>query len=126
MDRSSTIRRYQDGRFVVDSDGSGAVHSAAVDAAERMAGITVESLIVSVTSWAFSSEFLFCQKHWFVWSRSVGLRYSKFFRPAVPHFSGVTSQGIHSLPIWFALDGQFGHDDPRGMIGKDLGSTCMW
>ncbi|MCR9237414.1 MAG: cell division protein FtsA [Alphaproteobacteria bacterium] len=105
---------------VVDLDGAEQSIRLAVDAAERMAGITVESLIVSVTSGRVSSE---------SYSANIGLSghevsdydIQKVLQAGSTHSVSDDRRAIHSLPIGYALDGNRGIDDPRGMIGKDLG-----
>lgn len=105
---------------VVDLDGAEQSIRLAVDAAERMAGITVESLIVSITSGRVSSE---------SYSANIGLSghevsdydIQKVLQAGSTHSVGDDRRAIHSLPIGYALDGNRGIDDPRGMIGKDLG-----
>jgi len=92
----------------------------AVDAAERMAGMTVESLIVNISCGRLSSE---------TYSASVALS-----REAVgePDIGRVLAAGrrhsvtdgrsiVHSLPIGYSLDADGGIADPRGMVGDRLG-----
>ncbi len=92
----------------------------AVDAAERQAGVTVESLIVSVTCGRLASE---------SYAASVSL-------PGVEVADGdirrVLAEGrrhsisegraaVHSLPIGYSLDGEGGIADPHDMVGRRLG-----
>ena len=91
-----------------------------VDAAERMAGVTVESLIVTLSAGRLASET--CSAAVAVSGKAIvdadigrvlaaGRRYS-------------ISEGrsvVHSLPIGYSLDGEGGIADPRGMIGQRLG-----
>lgn len=105
---------------VVDLDGAEQSIRMAVDAAERMAGITVESLIVSISCGRLSSE---------GYSANISLSghevsdndIQKVLNAGSAHSVSDGRQVIHSLPIGYALDGNRGIDDPRGMIGQDLG-----
>jgi cell division protein FtsA len=92
----------------------------AVDAAERMAGVTVESLIVNLSCGRLASE---------TYSAGVGLSNHAV---AEGDIGRVLSAGrrhsvtdgrsvVHSLPIGYSLDGDGGIADPRGMIGSRLG-----
>ncbi len=91
----------------------------AVDAAERQAGVTVELLIVTVTCGRLASE---------TYSASVALNGavadSDISRVLAEGRRHSISQGravVHSLPIGYALDGEGGIADPRGMFGRRLG-----
>ncbi|MBL4646399.1 MAG: cell division protein FtsA [Rhizobiales bacterium] len=105
---------------VVDLDGAERSIRLAVDSAERMAGITIESLIVSLSSGRLNSE-----------GFSANIKLSgnevsdsdiqKVLQAGSDHSVSEGRQVIHSLPIGYALDGNRGIDDPRGMIGQDLG-----
>ena len=92
----------------------------AVDAAERMAGVTVESLIVNVTCGRLASE---------TFAASVALSGQAI---ADSDIGRVLAEGrrhsisdgravVHSLPIGYSLDGEGGIADPRGMFGRRLG-----
>lgn len=105
---------------VVDLDGAEQSIRLAVDSAERLAGITIESLIVSLSSGRLQSE---------GYSAEVALSGSevsqadiqKVLRAGSDHSVSEGRQVIHSLPIGYALDGNRGIDDPCGMIGRELG-----
>ena len=92
----------------------------AVDAAERMARVTVESLIVNVSCGRLASE---------TYAASVALggqaiEDSDIGRVLAAGRRYSISQGravIHSLPIGYSLDGEGGIADPRGMFGQRLG-----
>jgi cell division protein FtsA len=91
-----------------------------VDAAERMAGVTVESLIVTLSAGRLGSE---------TCAASVDLP----GKPIVDADIGsVLAAGrrysvkagrsvVHAMPIGYRLDGEGGVADPRGMVGKRLG-----
>lgn len=92
----------------------------AVDAAERMAGVTVESLIVSLSAGRLISEA-------FTADISLGGHavtsedVSRVLRAGAEHALAPERSVVHSLPINFSLDGDEGVTDPKGMIGEKLG-----
>ncbi|MDR3373585.1 MAG: cell division protein FtsA [Ancalomicrobiaceae bacterium] len=104
---------------VVDLDQAEQSIRLAVDAAERMAEITIESLIVSLTAGRLHSE---------VFRASVdvaGLEVDEADIQRVLAAGGAHSVTddrslVHSLPIGYALDGTRGIAEPRGMLGKKL------
>lgn len=92
----------------------------AVDAAERMAGMTVETLIVNVTAGRLQSEMhsaiINLGGHEITGSDlrkvvSAACRQSDLGERAV----------LHSLPAGYTLDGERGISDPKGMYGDVLG-----
>lgn len=105
---------------IADMDAVESSVRLAVDAAERMAGVTVESLIVNVTAGRLNSE---------THAASVNLGghevaqadlnkvVSAATRQAHPYERAV----LHSLPSGYTLDGERGVRDPRGMFGDILG-----
>lgn len=105
---------------IIDLDAAEQAIRHAVDFAERMAGITVESLIVNVSSGRLVSEA-------FSADISIGgheIResdISQVLHAGAQHALAPERSVIHSLPIGFALDGEEGILDPRGMIGEKLG-----
>lgn len=92
----------------------------AVDAAERMAGVTIESLIVNLSCGRIGSE---------TYSASVALggkavEESDIGRVLAAGRRHSVTDGrsvVHSIPIGYALDGEGGIADPRGMLGARLG-----
>ena len=105
---------------VIDMDETEAAVRLAVDAAERMAGVQVESVIVANTG---------------------GRLGSAYFHASVPLMGGVgdsdlhrvreatslhTAQPgrsiLHSLPTSYSLDAANGIRDPKGMMGERLGA----
>ncbi|PWV99241.1 cell division protein FtsA [Hoeflea marina] len=105
---------------IADMDAVESSVRLAVDAAERMAGVTVESLIVNVTAGRLNSE---------THAASVNLGghevaqadlnkvVSAATRQSHPHERAV----LHSIPSGYTLDGERGVRDPRGMFGDVLG-----
>ena len=107
------------GGVVVDLDEVEQAIRLAVDAAERRAGMTVESLIVNVSASRIRSH---------AFSASVSLAgqaveendISRVLQAGRNHTSDPEAAVMHSLPIGYSLDGNTGIKDPRGMIGERL------
>lgn len=105
---------------IVDLDAAEHSIRHAVDAAERMSGITVESLIVNVSAGRIGSE---------TFSASVSLAgheveeddIHRVLAAGSTHSVREGRRVVHSLPIGYALDGNRGIADPRGMLGDRLG-----
>jgi len=105
---------------VVDMDAAEQAIRLAVDAAERMAGVTVESLIANVSCGRLKSE---------IYSASVDLASEAVLEADIQRVLAAGSahnvpEGravMHALPISYALDGNRGIRDPRGMMGHRLG-----
>jgi cell division protein FtsA len=108
------------GGVVIDMDEAEAAVRLAVDAAERMAKVQVESVIVA---------------------NHGGRLGSTYYQASVPLVNGVSETDLHrvleatslrtaqhgrailhSLPTGFSLDGASGIRDPKGMIGERLGA----
>lgn len=105
---------------VVDLEEAEQAIRVAVDQAERMAGMTVGSLIVNISCGRLKSE---------TFSASVpvaGAAVSQADIQRVLAAGGAHSVSdgrmvVHSLPIGYALDGHHGIADPAGMLGDTLG-----
>jgi cell division protein FtsA len=105
---------------VVDLEAAERAIRLAVDAAEKMARLTIDTLIVSVACGRMSSE---------TFSARVGVAGSEVNESDIGRVLAAgrqfsVSEGrtpIHSLPIGYALDGHRGIKDPRGMMGQQLG-----
>jgi cell division protein FtsA len=106
---------------VVDMEAAEQAIRQAVDAAERMAGVEVESVIVNVTGGRLASQ-LYSAKI------SIGGRTvsdSDIHRVLEAATATKARQGravLHSLPTGCSLDGTRGILDARGMIGDELGA----
>ena len=91
-----------------------------VGTAERMAGLTVESVIVNVSAGRLGSE---------TFSASVSLEGTEVERGDISRVLKAVNERsvrnersiIHALPIGFSLDGQKGIVDPLGMVGDQFG-----
>ncbi|MBB4305456.1 cell division protein FtsA [Rhodobium orientis] len=105
---------------VVDLDAAEQAIRMVVDSAERMAGVTIESLIVNVSCGRLGSEAFSAN----VLIDGEEVRRSDIQRVLEAGSLHTAHDGrivVHSLPIGYALDGNRGIDDPCGMIGKRLG-----
>jgi cell division protein FtsA len=104
---------------VVDLEQAEQAIRVAVDAAERMAGLTVESLIVSLSCGRLGSE---------TFSAGLDLAGREVSEADIQRVLDAGSQHtatdgravVHALPIGYALDGNRGIRDPRGMLGQRL------
>ncbi len=105
---------------VIDLDRVEQAIRLAVDAAERMAGLTIESLIVNLSAGRLKSE---------VYSATINLGghevdqgdIKRVLAAGARQALGGERQVVHSLPVAFSLDDERGVRDPRGMIGDVLG-----
>jgi cell division protein FtsA len=105
---------------VVDLEGAEQSIRLAVDAAERMAGITVDSLIVSVSSGRMVSE-AFSADINLGGHQVVERDIARVLQAGAEHALAPERSVVHSVPIGFSLDGDHGVADPRGMVGEQLG-----
>ena len=105
---------------VVDMDAAEQAIRLAVDSAERMAGVTVESLIANISCGRLQSE---------IYSANVPLAGDSVCEADIQRvLSAGSSHSVtdgravtHALPISYSLDGSRGIRDPRGMMGHKLG-----
>lgn len=106
--------------MVIDLDRAEHAIRLAVDAAERMAGLTVDSLIVNLTAGRLKSE---------AFSATINLGGHEADTADIKRVLAAGSKQalraerevVHSLPVAFSLDGEKGVRDPRGMVGETLG-----
>ena len=105
---------------VVNLDAAEHAIRLAVDAAERMAGVTVDSLFVNVSAGRLASE---------TYSASVALSgkvveeadIGRVLAAGRRHSVSDGRTVVHALPIGYSLDADGGIADPRGMVGERLG-----
>lgn len=105
---------------VVDLDRAERAVRLAVDAAERMAGLTVDSLIVNMTAGRLKSE---------TFSATINLGghevdgndIKRVLAAGAKQALRAEREVVHSLPVGFSLDAERGIRDPSGMIGDTLG-----
>ncbi len=110
------------GGAVVDLDEAENAIRLAVDAAERMAKVQVESVIVNITGGRLGSNLYSAKVN--VGGRPV--MDSDLHRVLEAATSRTARPGraiLHGLPNGFSLDATTGVDDPKGMIGEELGAT---
>ncbi len=92
----------------------------AVDAAERMAQVRVESVIVNVSAGRIGSEHYSatvpCSGH-----QVADADLHRVLDAGATHAVRGRRAVLHSLPIGHSLDGVGGIRDPRGMLGHKLG-----
>jgi len=105
---------------IIDLDRAEQAIRLAVDAAERMAGLTVDSLIVNVSAGRLRSETA---------SASINLGGHDVANADIARvlLAGARQalrserEVVHSLAVGFSLDNERGIRDPRGMVGDVLG-----
>ena len=109
------------GGAVVDMDAAEGAIRFAVDAAERMAGVQVESVIVNATGGRLSSRLYDAKVA--IAGRAVTQADVHRVLEACTMRGGQEGRAVlHALPIGFAL-GETRHiQDPRGMVGDELGA----
>jgi cell division protein FtsA len=106
--------------MVVEPDRAEQSIRLAVDAAERMAGLTVDSLIVNLSAGRLKSE---------TCSASISLGgheadeadIKRVLAAGARKAQAAERQVVHSLATGFALDAERGVRDPRGLVGDTLG-----
>jgi cell division protein FtsA len=106
---------------VIDMEEAENAIRLAVDAAERMAGVQVESVIVNLSGGRLGSQLY----HAKVPIGGKAVLDQDIQRALQAAASRTEQQGralLHSLPTGFALDSTRGIRDPKGMIGDDLGA----
>ncbi|WP_315923859.1 cell division protein FtsA [Mesorhizobium sp. SP-1A] len=105
---------------VVDLDRAEHAVRLAVDAAERMADLTVDSLIVNMTAGRLKTE---------TFGATINLGGHEVDESDIKRVLAVGARQalkterevVHSLPVGFSLDAERGVRDPRGMVGDTLG-----
>jgi len=105
---------------IVDMEAAERAIRLAVDAAERMAGVTVESVVVNTSAGRLDSE------HFAARVSVSGEAVSdddihRVLEAGRSHTVQPDHVILHSLPIAFSLDENGGIRDPRGMVGRQLG-----
>ncbi|MEO0544536.1 MAG: cell division protein FtsA [Pseudomonadota bacterium] len=91
----------------------------AVEHAERMAGLTVDSMIINIS--AGRPQSVECASTIALDSKPIEKRdVEQVMREAVAKGHRADRHTIHLLPVDYALDGARGIKDPRGMVGEEL------
>lgn len=104
---------------ITDLDKAEQAVRTVVGIAERAAGVTVQSVIVNVTAGRLGSE---------TFSATVSLGGQEVEKSDIQRVLRAVNDRsvrpersiVHALPIGYALDGQKGVKDPRGMVGEQL------
>jgi cell division protein FtsA len=105
---------------VTDLDSAEQAIRLAVDAAERTAGVTVDSLVVNITAGRLASEVLTATVA--VDGNPIGDADIGRVLAAGRRYSRAEGRTVvHALPTGYSLDAQNGVADPRGMVGQRLG-----
>lgn len=105
---------------IIDLDRAEQAIRLAVDAAERMAGLTVESLFVNVSAGRPSSSILSSTVN--LGGREAGsIDIRRVLAAGARQAVRAEREVVHSLPVGFSLDAERGVRDPSGMIGEVLG-----
>ena len=105
---------------ITDLDAAEKAIRHAVDAAERMAGLTVDSLIVNVSAGRLRSETCSATVN-LGGHEAEGSDIRKVLLAGARQAMAAERQVVHSLPTGYTLDGERGIRDPLGMIGDTLG-----
>lgn len=106
---------------VVDLEAAEAAIRFAVDAAERMAGVEVESVIVNATGGRLASRLLDGKAS--IDGRAVSeADIHRVLHSCMARGSERGRAVLHALPTNFSLDAARHIQDPRGMVGYELGA----
>lgn len=92
----------------------------AVDSAERMAGVEIESVILSISAGRLNSE-LFAADIEIVGSGVSDGDIARVLAAGSRHSLRDGRAVLHSLPVGYSIDGVNGVRDPRGMLGSRFG-----
>ena len=104
---------------VVDMDEAETAIRLAVDAAERMAGIQVERVVVTASGGRLGSQHF--TAHVAIGGKAVtDSDIHRVLEASCARTAGPSRAVLHSLPLAFALDEARNIRDPKGMIGETL------
>jgi len=92
----------------------------AVDAAERMAAVEIESVVLSISSGRPTSE-LFAAEIEILGSAVSENDIARVLAAGCRHSLRDGRAVLHSLPVGYSIDGVNGIRDPRGMLGTRFG-----
>lgn len=109
------------GGVVVDMDAAEAAIRLAVDAAERMAGFEVESVIVNTTGGRLASQ-LYDAKVTTGGRAVTQVDVHRVLEACTASGSHQNRAVLHSLPICFSIGETRQIQDPRGMVAEELGA----
>ncbi len=109
---------------IVDINEASTSISAAVHAAELMAGVTIENVMVSANGTHLKSRHVAVELD----VLSDGVSDQDIADIIYEGCASLTAEGtgiLHCFPSHYSLDGARGLHDPRGMIGKKLGADLQ-
>src|SRR4051812_44197143 len=109
------------GGAIVDLDAAEGAIRLAIDAAERMAGVEVEGVIVNMSGGRLGSQ---------LYSANIGVKgkavgdyeVHRVLEAASAASAQAGRAALHAIPTGFSLDAQRGVHDPKGMLGDELGA----
>jgi cell division protein FtsA len=111
--------RGMKGGVVVDMDEAERVVRSAIDAAERMAGITIDSVVLAMTGGRIGSQHFLAETG--VGGRAIQDReVERAMGSAAGQALADGRAVLHALPTAFRLDGRAPVKEPRGMIADRL------
>ncbi len=110
------------GGAIVDLEEAEGAIRLAVDAAERMAKVQVESVIVNITGGRIGSR-LYSAKVAIGGRPVAASDIHRVLEAAASRTARAGRSVLHALPNGFSLDATTGVIDPRGMIGEELGAA---
>ncbi len=109
---------------ITDISEAGTSITAAVHAAEQMAGVTVEDVIVSVNGTNLKSRHVSVELD--VLDDGVSDQdVADIIQEGCASLRGADASVLHCFSASYTLDGLRGLKDPRGMIGKKLGADLQ-
>ena len=117
---SHTVARGMKAGAVVDLSETEQAISHAVDLAERMAGVQVESVIISVSAGRIASELFAASVDVAGPTVSEG-DIARVLAAGSRHSVRDSRALLHSIPISYSLDGVSGVRDPRDMLARNFG-----
>jgi cell division protein FtsA len=105
---------------IVDMASATTAIGNAVNAAEQMCGETIQEVLINLSAGHIESHGVTIEVT--IAGHQVG---DLDLRRALAHARGVERQGetelLHAIPTGYAIDGNRGIEDPRGMFGQALG-----
>jgi cell division protein FtsA len=114
--------------LVIDMDEAESAIRKTVDAAERMAGLSIERVIVTASGGRLASQH-FAAKIAIGGREVADYDIHRVLEASATHPMTSGRLVLHSLPISYSLDGVKGVREPKNMIGEELGvdlhvATC--
>ncbi len=107
------------GGVIVDMAETENAIRAAIDSAERMAGVTVDSVVLSITGGRLSSQHFMAEVG--IGNRAITDRDVERAMSAATAQALVAGRSVvHALPTGFRLDGRAPVHEPRGMVADRL------